>query len=43
MRVCPYCKSEAGAIGAGDETLDFCAECDVCIEGETIDGEDDES
>jgi len=41
MKVCPYCKQEASAIGAGDETLDFCHECDQVIEGETIEGEEE--
>ena len=32
---CPHCFGEVSAIGAGDECIDFCADCDVVIEGET--------
>ena len=36
QKFCPYCENEAGAIGAGDETIDWCFECDVSIEGLTV-------
>ena len=42
VKLCPYCKTESGAIGAGDETLDYCRECELVIEGQTIEEEDDE-
>ena len=42
MRLCPYCKTEVSGIGAGDESLDFCIECDVLVEGNTIDSGDEE-
>ena len=37
MKLCPYCDSEASAIGAGDEFLDYCSECELVIEGHTVD------
>jgi len=44
MSYCPYCKEEASAKGAGDEVISFCFECNLVIEGETLDhiGGDDE-
>jgi len=36
VNYCPYCKNEAGGAGCGDESLDWCYECDLCIEGQTI-------
>jgi len=36
MKVCPYCFEEAGAMGAGDEVVDFCHECFLVIEGNTL-------
>ena len=40
MNLCPYCYNEAGGIGAGDECLDYCHECDKVIEGNTITEDD---
>lgn len=37
MNICPFCKTEAGGIGSGDEFLDYCHECSRIVEGETID------
>jgi Zn-finger nucleic acid-binding protein len=42
MRICPYCKTEAGAIGGGDDYIDYCAECELVIEGHTIEVDEDE-
>ena len=42
MRLCPYCRTEVSGIGAGDESLDFCIECDVLVESNTIDIDDEE-
>ena len=33
---CPWCFGEVSAIGAGDECRDFCSDCDLVIEGETL-------
>ena len=33
---CPWCFGEVSAIGAGDECLDFCPDCDLVVEGETL-------
>lgn len=36
---CPYCEAEAGGIicsPSGDDSLDYCHECEIIIEGETI-------
>lgn len=33
---CGHCGAEAGTIGGGDESLDFCHECDEVVEGHTI-------
>lgn len=36
ISVCPYCGTEAGGLSdGGDECVDFCYECEICIEGET--------
>lgn len=40
MNLCPFCKTEAGGIGGGDEILDYCYECGIIVEGETIDSEE---
>ena len=34
---CPYCGEEVGAINAGDESLDYCHECEQIVEGQTDD------
>ena len=41
MKVCPYCKQEASGVGSAEDTIDWCFECDICIEGETIEGEEE--
>ena len=36
-RYCPYCGEEAGGIKvAEDDWIDYCHECDVIIEGQTV-------
>ena len=42
MRLCPYCGQEAGGIGGGDEFIDYCHECDMIIEGQTVEVDEDE-
>ncbi len=34
MIVCPYCYDEVGSVRAGDESMDFCHNCEVPLEGE---------
>lgn len=36
MRFCPYCEQEAGYVYAGGQSIAFCTECDVTIEGHTV-------
>ena len=37
MNLCPHCHNEAGGIKVSDDDfLDYCHECDVLIEGQTI-------
>ena len=36
MNYCPYCYSEASGVGYGDESLDWCSECEILIEGQTL-------
>ena len=40
MRLCPYCKQAAGGVGGGDEFLDYCGECEMIIEGNTLEVEE---
>ena len=40
MKVCPYCYTESGGCGGGDEFLDYCDECELIIEGSVIDVKD---
>lgn len=35
--MCPYCKSPASYVGAGDESWCVCHECDVTLEFEYAD------
>jgi Pyruvate/2-oxoacid:ferredoxin oxidoreductase delta subunit len=36
IRVCPYCGNECGGRSdGGDEVVDYCEECGICIEGAT--------
>lgn len=37
MRLCPYCENEV--VGIGEDCIDFCRECGIVVEGETIDVE----
>jgi hypothetical protein len=38
VRACPYCGAETGGKSDGiDECWDWCDECDVMIEGATVD------
>jgi len=39
MAICPYCKGEI--IHIGEDAIDYCPECEVITEGETIE-EDEE-
>ena len=33
---CPHCYGEVSGFGDGDECLDFCSDCDVIVEGNTL-------
>ena len=35
-KACPYCGAEPIGVGAGDEFLDYCPECELIIEGQVI-------
>jgi len=35
MKTCPHCGGKATGKRGGDEIIDYCLECDRCIEGET--------
>jgi transcription initiation factor TFIIIB Brf1 subunit/transcription initiation factor TFIIB len=42
MKICPYCKSEASEVGSPEDTLTVCHECEVIIEGQAIEVDEDE-
>ena len=41
-QLCNYCDGEVIGMGGGDEVLDYCPSCEIIVEGNTHDGEDDE-
>ena len=41
VTVCGFCLEEVGGVGAGDESLDYCHECDQIVEGNTVELEHD--
>ena len=41
MKLCNYCDMEVGGKGAGDEYWDYCYACDMYVEGDTQEGEDE--
>ena len=41
MRLCNYCDMEVGGKGNEDTWIDWCYECDMCVEGDTHEGEDE--
>ncbi len=41
MNLCPFCKNEvSGHQVADDDWIDYCQECGIIVEGETIDSEE---
>jgi hypothetical protein len=37
MKVCPYCEeSSSGLLVAEDDWIDYCKTCEIVIEGQTI-------
>ena len=41
LKLCNYCNQEVGGKGTEDTWVDWCYECDMCVEGDTHDGEDE--
>jgi len=40
MNICPYCECEI--IQVGEDGIDYCPECEMITEGETLHVEDDD-
>lgn len=37
MKLCPYCHTAITGLNFDDDIIDYCRECDVVVEGHTVD------